>query len=107
ADNKTIFYTVENPAKRQWRLYRHTLGEPASSDTLVYEEKDELYDVYAERSRSNAWIFVTSESKISTEVRAIPANHPTATPRVIVPRRSDLNNYLYNCGYRSYFMTNQ
>ena len=50
ADNKTIFYTVENPAKRQWRLYRHALGDPAANDALVYEEKDDLYDLYANRS---------------------------------------------------------
>ena len=106
ADNKTIFYTVENPAKRQWRLYRHTLGDPASNDALVYEEKDELYDLDAERSRSDAWIFVTSESKTATEVRAIPANNPTAVPRVIVPRKADLKYHLDHRGDRFYILTN-
>src|SRR5438128_5400547 len=48
ADNKTLFYTVENPAKRQWRLYRHTVG--GSDDALVYEEKDDLYDLFPDRS---------------------------------------------------------
>lgn len=104
ADNKTIFYTVENPAKRQWRMYRHTLG--GSDDALVYEEKDDLYDVDAERSRSGDWIFVTSESKTTTEVSAIPANDPTAAPRVIVPRKNDLKYYLDHRGDRFYILTN-
>jgi oligopeptidase B len=104
ADNKTIFYTVENPAKRQWRLYRHTLG--SSDDALVYEEKDDLYDVYGDRSRSGDWIFLTSESKTATEVRAIPANDPTAAPRVIVPRKNDLKYYLDHRGDRFYILTN-
>ncbi len=34
ADNRTIFYTTEDHTKRQYRLYRHTLGEP--NDTLIY-----------------------------------------------------------------------
>ncbi len=50
ADNKTIFYSVENPAKRQWRVYRHALG--SKDDPLVYEENDELYDVNIDRSLS-------------------------------------------------------
>jgi len=104
ADNKTIFYTVENPAKRQWRLYRHTLG--SSDDALVYEEKDDLYDVYADRSLSGDWIFLTSESKTMSEVRAIPSNDPTAAPRVIVPRKTDLKYFLDHRGDRFYIRTN-
>jgi len=104
ADNKTIFYTVENPAKRQWRMYRHTLG--SSDDALVYEEKDDLYDVYADRSLSGDWIFLTSESKTMSEVRAIPANDPTAAPRVIVPRKADLKYFLEHRRDRFYILTN-
>ncbi len=104
ADNRTIFYTVENPAKRQWRLYRHVLGE--KNDALVYEEGDELFDLYAERSRSGDWIFVTSDSKTSTEVRAIPAATPESEGRVIVPRKADHKYYLDHSGDRFYILTN-
>ncbi|HXG58364.1 MAG TPA: S9 family peptidase [Thermoanaerobaculia bacterium] len=104
ADNRTLFYTVENAAKRQWRVYRHVLGE--KEDVLVFEEADDLYDVYVERSRSGDWIFITSDSKTTTEVRAIPANDPAAAPRVIVPRRTDHKYYLEHRGDRFYILTN-
>ncbi|HXI11648.1 MAG TPA: hypothetical protein VNM92_03270 [Thermoanaerobaculia bacterium] len=39
---------VENEAKRDWRIFRHTLGSDGT-DALVYEESDVLFDVYAER----------------------------------------------------------
>src|SRR5438128_6614870 len=42
-DNKTLFYTVEDAAKRQYRLYRHVLGTNGP-DALVYEEKDERFN---------------------------------------------------------------
>ena len=46
-DNKTIFYTVEDATtKRQYQAYRHTAGT-SDSDKLIYEEKDERFDVYA------------------------------------------------------------
>jgi oligopeptidase B len=104
ADNKTIFYTVENDAKRQYRLYRHVLGE--KDDTLVYEEKDEMYDVSADRSRSGDWIFLSSESKTTGEVRAIPAANPTAEAKVIVPRQTGLKYALDHRGDRFYILTN-
>src|SRR5207302_839624 len=38
-NNETLFYTVEDAAKRQYRLYRHKLGADSKKDDLVYEEK--------------------------------------------------------------------
>ena len=70
-DNKTLFYTVEDAAKRQYRLYRHTVG-PRGHDELVYEEKDERFDVYARKSRSKAYIFLISASHTTSEVQYIP-----------------------------------
>jgi oligopeptidase B len=104
ADDKTLFYTVENPAKRQWRLYRHVLG--GNEDALVYQESDDLFDLYAERSRSGDYIFVVSDSKTTNEVRTIPAADPAAEPRVMVPRRSDHKYYPDHRGDRFYIMTN-
>ncbi len=48
-DNKTLFYTTEDPvSKRSDKFWRHTVG--ASGSDLMYEEKDELFDVGAARS---------------------------------------------------------
>ena len=104
ADNKTIFYTVENPAKRQWRLYRHTLG--GKDDALVYEEADELFDLDAERTRSSDWIWIHSDSKTTTEERVIPANDPTAAPRLLIARKEGHKYYGDHRGDRFYFLTN-
>jgi oligopeptidase B len=104
ADNKTVFYTVENPAKRQYRLYRHVVGSP--DHVLVYEEPDELYDLDASRSRSGDWIFVNSESKTTNEIHLIPAAKPDTAPVVMIPRRADHKYFPDHRGDRFYFMTN-
>jgi oligopeptidase B len=103
-DNKTYFYTVQNAAKRPHRVYRHTLG--STDDVLIYEETDELYDLSAERTRSGDWIVLTSDSKTSNETRVIPASDPSAAPRVIVPRKTDLKYYLDHRADRFYIMAN-
>src|SRR5438105_8847884 len=58
-DNKTVFYTVEDAAKRQYRLYRHVVGT-SGPDELVYEEKDERFSVEAFKTRSKGYIFLVS-----------------------------------------------
>ena len=46
-DNKTLFYTTPDAAKRSYRVYRHVVGEAAHD--LLYEEKDERFSVYVSR----------------------------------------------------------
>src|ERR1700730_221028 len=60
-DNKMLFYTVEDAAKRQYRLYRHTVGTTGPDD-LIYEEKDERFNVEAGKTLSQAYIFLVSSS---------------------------------------------
>jgi oligopeptidase B len=103
-DNKTLFYATENDAKRQNKVFRHVLGAP--DHVLLYEEKDELYDVYTDRSRSGDWIFVVSESKTTSEVQLIPAAKPDAAPVVMVARKTDHKYYPDHRGNLFYIMTN-
>jgi oligopeptidase B len=91
-DNKTLFYTVEDSAKRQYRLYRHTLGTTGSDD-LVYEEKDERFNVDAGKARSKAFIFLVSGSHTTTEVRYISADQPMSEWKVMEPRKQDVEYY--------------
>ncbi len=105
-DNKTLLYVVENDVtKRPYRLYRHVLGSK-DPDPVVYEEKDELYDLDLDRSRSGEWFFVNSDSKTTNEQRIIPAADPTAEPRVVVPRKTDHKYYMEHRGDRFYIRTN-
>ncbi|HEY6170048.1 MAG TPA: S9 family peptidase [Verrucomicrobiae bacterium] len=87
ADNRTLFYTVEDEAKRQYRLYRHRLGQV--NDELIFEEKDELYDIAVARSRSKEFLFLDSTSKTTTEVRYLGASQPEAAWKIIAPRQHE------------------
>jgi oligopeptidase B len=102
-DNKTLFYTTENDAKRQNRVFRRVIGgEPEQ----LYEEKDELFDVWVERTLDGAFLFVTAESKTSNELRVIDAASPKAAPVLMIPRKADHKYYAEHRGDRFYFMTN-
>jgi oligopeptidase B len=87
-DNKTIFYVTEDAVtKRSDKLFRHVLGTDKSE--LLYEEKDELFDIGVGRSRDKAVILLEIVSKTSTEVRYLPAETPTAEWKIILTREAD------------------
>jgi oligopeptidase B len=104
ADGETIFYVLEGPAKRPHRLYRHRLG--ASADDLLYEETDALFNLGVERSRSLAYVFASSHSFTTTEVRYLPAGDPGAQWRVIRPREHDHEYHVDHGGGLFYIRTN-
>jgi oligopeptidase B len=105
-DNKTIFYTVEDATtKRSHRLYRHTLG--GNADDLIYDEKDELFNIEAGRSRSKAFIFVTSDSFTSTEVRYIAAAHPEQPFKIVLPREAKHRYYVDHRGDQFFIRTDE
>jgi oligopeptidase B len=92
-DNKTIFYTVEDETtKRGYQMYRHVVGT-TGNDTLVYEEKDERFDLFTGKTRSKAYIYCFSGSHTTTEVRYIPADQPLAEWKVLAPRQQDVEYY--------------
>jgi oligopeptidase B len=106
ADNRTLFYTVEDSAKRPYRLYRHVLGQPPAKDALAYEEKDERFELGVVRTRSRAFLVATSQSHTASEVRALPAATPTAAWQLVAPRAPNLEYYVDHGGDRFYIWTN-
>ena len=105
-DNKTIFYTQEDEvSKRQYRLYRHSVGT-AETDALVYEEKDERFEVEAVKTRSGAYIFLISSSHTTSEARYIPADQPMAEFKVIEPRKQEVQYYPEHNGDFFYIRVN-
>jgi oligopeptidase B len=107
ADNKTLFYTVTDPAKRPYRLYRHTLGADPSTDALLYEEKDEMFRVFTLLSRSKAFVLVGAGSHTASEWRYVPADQPSAPLRLISPREKDHEYYVDHRGDSFYIRTNK
>jgi oligopeptidase B len=103
ADNRTLFYTVENDAKRQYRLYRHALG--AAHDQL-YEEADERFSVGVYRTRSRGWLVLGIGSLTTSEARVLRADRPREAFRVVSERRQDREYDVDHRGDRFYIRVN-
>ncbi|HEX4984808.1 MAG TPA: S9 family peptidase [Burkholderiales bacterium] len=104
SDNRTVFYVAEDEAKRACRVYRHLLG--STQDELVYEETDERFSVAVSRSRSNEYLFLTSHSATTSEVRCLRADAPGAPFALVLARRQDHEYYLDHGDGQFYIVTN-
>src|SRR5215510_8530459 len=105
-DNKTLFYVTEDPVtKRSDKFFRHLLG--SDKNDLIYEEKDELFDISVSRSRDKAVILLGAFSKTSTEFRFIPAGDPNATWKIILPRQAEHEYDVDHRGDLFYIRTNK
>lgn len=105
-DNKTVFFTTEDAVtKRSDKFFRHTLGSKKTD--LIFEEKDELFDIDALRTRDKAMILVSSESKTATEWRYLPADLSSAELKLISPRELDHEYYVDHRDKFFYIRTNK
>jgi oligopeptidase B len=105
-DNRTIFYTTEDPVtKRTDRLYAHVVGAPSSD--LRYAEPDELFDLALYRSRDRRMIFLQSASKTSGETRFLPADAPEAALTIVLPREPEHEYDVEHRGGEFYIRTNR
>ena len=105
-DNKTIFYVTEDAiTKRSDKFFRHVLG--SVKDDLIYEEKDELFDIGVSRSRDKAVVLLGAFSKTSTEFRFISASDPNAAWKTIVARQADHEYDVDHRGDLFYIRTNK
>ena len=105
-DNKTLFYVTEDAVtKRNDKMFRHVLG--TDKYELLYEEKDELFDIGVDRTRDKAVITLGAFSKTSTEFRYIPANNPNAGWKTIIARQPDHEYDVEHRGDLFYIRTNK
>jgi oligopeptidase B len=104
ADNRTLFYAVEDRAKRPYRAWRHVLG--AAADSLVYEEPDERFTVAVARTRSREWLAMAVSSHTTSEARVLRASEPAGPWRLVAPRRQDREYYVDHHGDRFWILVN-
>jgi oligopeptidase B len=90
ADNLMLFYSVEDEKqKRQFQLWRHTLGTPHANDVLIYQDDDERFNIGAGRTRDGKYLILESSSHTTTENLWLPADDPTGEFKVIYPREDE------------------
>ncbi len=106
-DNKTLYYVVKDPLTlRTYKVMKHILGTEVSNDELIYEEKDETFDLYIGRSKSDKFIWINSESTLTSEVMYIKTDEPNSSPKIINKRERGIEYSVSHRGDEFYIKTN-
>src|SRR5450759_4008524 len=106
ADNKTLFLTTEDDVtKRSDKLFRHVLG--SSKFDLLYDEKDELYEIGIGKTRDRKYLIIENEAKDTSEARYLSAAHPQDSFAVFLPRQKKHRYYLDHREGAFYIRTNK
>ena len=87
ADQKTLFYTKQDPdTLRSFQVYAHILGTESEKDRLIFEENDPEFNCAVQKTKSEKYILIHSESTISSEIRFLEAAMPEGDFQLIQPR---------------------
>ncbi|PSB23836.1 S9 family peptidase [Stenomitos frigidus] len=105
-DNQTVFYTLVDEANRPFKLLRHHLGSAVSDDELVYHETDEFYYLTVGKTRSDAYILLELQSKITSEIHYLDANQPEGKFQVVQPRSPGIEYQVEHHSDSFYIVTN-
>jgi oligopeptidase B len=105
-DNRTLLYVEKDPVTLLGRRVRaHVLGS-TGEDRLIYEEPDESFDLTVERSKSERYLFIASESTTSSEWRYARTDDPQLQFRVVMTREEDHEHQIDHIDDRFLIRTN-
>jgi oligopeptidase B len=85
--DQIVFYTMLDEHDRPDRAFRHKLGEDASKDVLLYKEADPQLFMYLSKTRSDRFIFLECQGKVTSEIRYLDAKKPLDNFKVMEPRK--------------------
>ncbi|MET0247066.1 MAG: S9 family peptidase [Sphingomonas sp.] len=106
ADGRTLFYVDKDPVTLlSKRIKAHVIGTPASSDRVVYEEKDDSFYIGVGRTSDDKFICIVMESTVSNEARCAPAADPTRFT-LLAPREREFKYSADHVGNRWIIRTN-
>ncbi|MEM7275264.1 MAG: S9 family peptidase, partial [Actinomycetota bacterium] len=105
-DNRTFFYVRPDDANRPFEIWRHVVGTPVEEDVLVHREEDERFWVGVGRDKDDRFIHIGCSSKVTDEVRVVPADRPTEAPRLLAERRQGVEYSPVHHGDRFVILTN-
>lgn len=107
-DNKTLFYsTKDEETLRSDKILKHQLQSDSKDDVLVYEEKDETFNVFVTKTKSRQYIVIGSSSTLTTEYQLLDANKSRGNFKIFQKRQRGLEYSIAHFKDKFYILTNK
>ncbi|MHA1219277.1 MAG: oligopeptidase B, partial [Candidatus Heimdallarchaeaceae archaeon] len=105
-DDNTIYYNIRDEAQRPYALKRHIVGSSSKDDPVIFEEKDIERRIFVWKSKDNKYLFMNSESTISSEIRYLDVSNPLGDFQIFYPREEKHEYHLTHKDGFFYIVTN-
>jgi oligopeptidase B len=105
-DSKGLVYGLANENWRTDNAYYHRLGDDPKKAKLLYKEADIGFGVGVGITAQEDWIVIATGDNVTSEVRLVPADNPTAEPILIAPRKEGRQYSVDVRDGRLYILTN-
>ena len=105
AGHDVLYYGTENDAKRSDKLHRWTLS--TGRHELLFEDKDELYNLEVAKAADDKFILCLTESKLTTEVLVLEAGSTAPQLRSLLGRTENVKYYADHRDGKFYYVTNR
>lgn len=106
-DNQHFYYVKKDPQTLLgYQVYRHKLGTSQNDDTLIYEEKDNTYYTYIDKTKDSSQVIIYHSSTESSGVSLIDANDVQATAKPFAAREKGLEYSVQKHHDTYYILTN-
>ena len=105
-DSATLFYITLDESERPYRLFSHKIGTSAAQATLIFQEDDEAYSIFIQKTRDEALILTHHHSTRATETRFLSADSPDGELRVLSPRQDGVEYFPTHQNGQFYIVTN-
>ncbi|MCC2978093.1 S9 family peptidase [Sphingomonas sp. PL-96] len=87
ADSSGFLYGLANDQWRTDNARLHRLGTPVDQDVELYHEADEGWRVSVGETQSRRFLVISAGDHVTSEVRLVPADDPTAEPILVRARQ--------------------
>ncbi len=85
-DSKSFFYIPLDKYHRSKKIFKHRLGDPATKDQLIYEEKDNSFSVSISLTADEKFFVITSSDSNTIEEYFFPSNVEKIEPIIFTKR---------------------
>ena len=105
-DGKSFFYTLQDENHRPSKVFHHIVGQPQSSDRLVYEETDPGFFMGVGGSLLDDFIYIDIHDHETSEYRLLSTKDLTAEPQLVAEREEGVEYSMTEGGDVFYILTN-
>ncbi|MCK5825275.1 MAG: S9 family peptidase [Ichthyobacteriaceae bacterium] len=107
-DNKTVFYTKKDAKTlRSHKIFKHVLGTDSSLDVEIFSEKDDTFNTFVYKTKSDKFLVIGSSHTVMSEFRILESDNPNGEFRIFQERERDHEYEFAHYNNKFYIHTNK